>query len=63
MEFLKELGIEKENYGASLGPGHWSKTTESGKIVSKNPTNGEVIGSVYQCSIDDYKLHAVEELK
>ena len=55
MEFLKELGIEKENYGASLGPGHWSKTTESGKIVSKNPTNGEVIGSVYQCSIDDYK--------
>ncbi len=55
MEFLKELGIEKENYGASLGPGHWSKTTDSGKIVSKNPTNGEVIGSVYQCSIDDYK--------
>ena len=55
MEFLKELGIEKENYGASLGPGHWSKTTESGKIVSKNPTNGQVIGSVYQCSVDDYK--------
>ena len=55
MEFLKELGIEKENYGASLGPGHWSKTTDSGKIVSKNPTNGEVIGSVYQCSVDDYK--------
>ena len=54
MDFLKKLGIEQENYGASLGPGHWSKTVESGKIESKNPTNGEVIASVYQCSVDDY---------
>ena len=23
MDFLKKLGIEQENYGASLGPGHW----------------------------------------
>ena len=54
MDFLKKLGIEQENYGASLGPGHWSKTVDSGKIESKNPTNGEIIASVYQCSIDDY---------
>ena len=54
MEFLKKLGIEQENYGASSGPGHWSKTIDSGKIESKNPTNGEVIASVYQCSLDDY---------
>ena len=54
MEFLKKLGIEQENYGASSGPGHWSKTVDSGKIESKNPTNGEVIASVYQCNIDDY---------
>ena len=54
MEFLKKLGIEQENYGGSLGPGHWSKTTDSGKIESRNPANGEIIGSVYQCSIDDY---------
>ena len=54
MDFLKKLGIEQENYGASLGPGHWSKTVDSGKIESENPTNGEIIGSVYQCSIDDY---------
>ena len=54
MNFLKKLGIEQENYGASLGPGHWSKTVDSGKIESENPTNGEIIASVYQCSIDDY---------
>ena len=55
MDFLKKLGIEQENYGASSGPGHWSKTVDSGKIESKNPTNGETIASVYHCSIDDYK--------
>ena len=54
MDFLKKLGIEQENYGASLGPGHWSKTVDSGKIESENPTNGEIIASVYQCSVDDY---------
>ena len=54
MDFLKKLGIEQENYGASLGPGHWSKTVDSGKIESENPTNGEIIASVYECSVDDY---------
>ena len=54
MNFLKKLGIEQENYGASLGPGHWSKTVDSGKIESENPTNGEIIASVYQCNVDDY---------
>ena len=54
MDFLKKLGIEQENYGASLGPGHWSKTVDSGKIESENPTSGDIIASVYQCSIDDY---------
>ena len=54
MDFLKKLGIEQENYGASLGPGHWSKTVDSGKIESENPTNGKIIASVYQCNIDDY---------
>ena len=54
MDFLKKLGIKQENYGASLGPKHWSKTVDSGKIESENPTSGEIIASVYQCSIDDY---------
>ncbi|MEE8341769.1 MAG: aldehyde dehydrogenase family protein, partial [Candidatus Neomarinimicrobiota bacterium] len=51
---LNELGIENINYGACAGPGDWFKTTTAGKIDSINPTNGEIIASVYQCSVDDY---------
>ena len=54
MDFLRNLGINQENYGASLGPSHWSKTTNSGKTESINPTTGEIIASVYNCSKDDY---------
>ena len=54
MKILKDLGINKVNYGASLGPGHWSSTDNTGKIDSINPANGQVIGSVYQCSEKDY---------
>ena len=54
MDFLKNLGINQENYGASLGPSHWSKTTNSGKTESINPTTGEIIASVYNCSKADY---------
>ena len=54
MDFLKNLGINQENYGASLGPSHWSKTTNSGKTESINPNTGEIIASVYNCSKDDY---------
>ena len=67
MEFLKKLGINNENYGASLGPGHWSETTSAGKIDSINPSNGELISSVYQCNESDYEnivkgsLEAFEE--
>ena len=48
------MGINQENYGASLGPSHWSKTTNSGKTESINPTTGEIIASVYNCSKADY---------
>ena len=54
MDFLKKLGIDKENFGASIGPGHWSETKDAGVIDSFNPSTEESIGSVYQCSVDDY---------
>ena len=54
MKILKDLGIDEVNYGASLGPGRWSNTDNAGKIDSINPANGQVIGSVYQCSEIDY---------
>ena len=62
MNFLKELGIEDNNYGASLGPGHWSSTEDSGKIESKNPSSGELIASVYQCNKDDYNYIVKESV-
>tara|TARA_Y100001970_G_scaffold239730_1_gene301929 strand:- start:186 stop:1709 length:1524 start_codon:yes stop_codon:yes gene_type:complete len=62
MNFLKELGIEDNNYGASLGPGHWSNTEDSGKIESKNPSSGELIASVYQCNKDDYSYIVKESV-
>jgi len=55
MDFLKELGIEANNFGSCGGPGKWNQTTTGGKIDSINPTNGEVIASVYKCTEDDYE--------
>ena len=53
MEFLKKLGIKKENFGASTGT-QWidSKTGEKLKIYS--PATGEFIASVYQASEKNY---------
>lgn len=55
MDFLKELGVKKDNFGACAGPGQWMTTTEGGKLDSVNPTNGEVIASVYKCTADEYE--------
>ena len=54
MDFLRKLGIDKENFGASIGPGHWSRTKDAGRIDSFNPSTEELIGSVYQSNKDDY---------
>ena len=54
-EILNELGIENNNIGACAGPDDWYKTTTAGILDSINPANGEIIASVYQCSLDDYK--------
>lgn len=51
---LDQLGINGINYGACAGPNDWYKTNDAGKLDSINPTNGETIASVYQCSSEDY---------
>ncbi len=53
-KLLKELGIQEKNYGACIGAGEWSATTDAGELISINPTTGEPIASVYQCSEADY---------
>jgi len=53
-DILHSLGINKNNYGACIGAGNWSATTDAGVLNSVNPANGEVIANVYQCSEADY---------
>ncbi len=54
MDILKKLGVKDINYGACIN-GWWSTTEDAGVIESYNPTNGELLGKVYQCSEDDYE--------
>jgi aldehyde dehydrogenase (NAD+) len=54
MDFLKILGIKKENFGASTGL-TWYKTKDSGVIDVISPTNGNYIAKVFQCSVQDYE--------
>ena len=67
MDFLNELGIKDINFGAYSGPDGWSTTTDAGVNQSINPTTGEIIASVNQCSEEDYarvvlqSQHAFEE--
>lgn len=53
---LKELGIEKVNYGACSGAGKWSTSQNGGLIESVNPSTGELIASVYQATESDYDI-------
>jgi aldehyde dehydrogenase (NAD+) len=52
LDFLKKLGIEDENYGASTGQ-EWLKTSEK-PLKIHTPTTGDYIATVYQASEDDY---------
>ena len=55
MDILHELGIESENFGSCTGSGKWNDSINSGQIDSINPATGEIIASVYECSVDDTK--------
>lgn len=54
MEFLKKLGIEEKNYGASIGL-TWFKTTSEGELKITSPVDGKLIATVYQASTEDYE--------
>lgn len=52
-KILEQLGIEKENNGASTG-GHWFNTR--GELIhSVSPVDGEIIASVYSATEVDYE--------
>tara|TARA_S200000501_G_scaffold56154_1_gene46344 strand:+ start:26543 stop:28075 length:1533 start_codon:yes stop_codon:yes gene_type:complete len=54
-DILKELLIQKENYGSCIGGEGWLETTNLGEFKSINPSNGDQIASVYKCSDQDYE--------
>ena len=62
-EILNSLGIKENNFGAGVGAGNWSTTTDAGVLNSVNPANGEVIANVYQCSESDYENVIAESQK
>lgn len=55
MELFKKLRLAANNSGASTAHNWWSSHTSDGEIVSYNPTDGKVIGSVYRASAVDYE--------
>jgi len=52
MDFLSELGIQKENSGAYNG--EWLDCS-GGVLESKNPATGEVIATVKQATAEEYE--------
>ena len=36
------LGLEENNYGACVGAGNWSKTTDAGQLNSVNPAGNSL---------------------
>ena len=61
LSFLKELGIEKKNYGASYGK--WIGSTSAPLLKSISPINGEPIAEIYQAGPDDYEKVIVQAQK
>ncbi len=55
-DLLKSLNIKNINFGACYGPSGWVENKNGNLIESFNPSNGEKIASVYEASVDDYKI-------
>jgi len=63
LDFLKELGIEEVNYGASLGnSGGWIKT-KGKELISYSPIDGKPIAKVIQATAEDYEAVVCEAQK
>ncbi len=55
MDFLKELGIQDVNMGASYGADAWLGGEGRDERVSVNPTTGKPIATVLQANEEDYE--------
>ncbi|OGB66204.1 MAG: aldehyde dehydrogenase [Caldithrix sp. RBG_13_44_9] len=61
LSFLKDLGIQKKNYGASYGK--WIGTDSNPVLKSITPINGEVIAEIIQAGPKEYEevVHHAEK--
>ena len=55
MNLLDTLQLTEINYGTCFAPGQWCETSSVGQIDSINPSNGEIIASVYNSNKHDYE--------
>jgi aldehyde dehydrogenase (NAD+) len=54
LQFLKDLGISKENAAASTGT-EWFGSKQKGQFDSFSPVDGQLIGRVYKADRQDYE--------
>ncbi len=54
MDFLKKLGLEKQNSGTCCGDGEWLQSSSSKPLISYNPATGEEIATVTGCNNNQY---------
>jgi len=52
---LEKLSISNHSFGSCIGGVGWIENKSEGIIKSVNPSNGEIIASVYKCSESDYE--------
>jgi len=55
LDLLKKCGISDSNSGGCIGGSDWSTTKDTGINTSINPSNGEVIASVFEANKGDYE--------
>ena len=55
LDLLKKCGISDSNLGGCVGGSDWSTTKDAGINTSINPSNEEVIASVFEANKGDYE--------
>ena len=55
LDLLKKCGISNSNLGGCVGGSEWSTTKDAGINTSINPSNEEVIASVFEANKGDYE--------
>ena len=56
-DLLNSLKINENNFGSCSGPGNWLENSDTKVIKSYNPSNGDLIASVYEATVDEYNSY------